>query len=94
MRTLKATEDQTTIGRRPDQRGAPERDTIGDNYRHIICFLCYPAFEIELLAPHDAECICGKPVRSGDAPAPRSAPQCALCDAMAEDHYRVRHGER
>lgn len=77
--------------RRPDQRDTAERDTIGDNYRHIICFLCYPAFETELLAPHDAECICGKPVRAGDAPTPRNAPQCALCDAMAEDHYRFRH---
>lgn len=85
---MKTAENETTEAvRRPERQ-----DAFHDNFRHIICFLCYPAFEQELLAPHDAECICGKPVSAGDGPAPRTSPQCALCDAMAEEHYRSRHG--
>lgn len=68
-------------------------DSIADNFRHIVCFLCYPAFATTRIAPHDAECICGKPVRAGDVPGPSTAPQCVLCNEMAEGHRRSAHPE-
>ena len=72
-------------------RSRARSDSAGDGLRHIICFLCYPSFESQPVAPHDAECICGRPVRKGDPPAPSAAPQCVLCDEMADGHYRRLH---
>lgn len=85
--TVKVSEERTT----EFDRSAKRDDQPGDGLRHIICFVCYPAFEYQPVAPHDAECICGKPVKKGDPPALSSAPQCILCDEMAEGHYRRRH---
>ena len=68
-----------------------DEDAIADHFRHIVCFLCYPAFATTHVAPHDAECICGKPVKTGDAPAPETAPECVLCNEMADGHYRKVH---
>ncbi|HET9172935.1 MAG TPA: hypothetical protein VFN97_26140 [Actinospica sp.] len=67
---------------------------IGDGLRHIVCYLCYPAFAEQKVAPHDAECVCGKPLRAGDSPGPDTAPDCVLCDEMADPHYRRLHAER
>ena len=69
-------------------------DAIADNFLHIVCFLCFPAFATKSVAPHDAECICGKPVRAGDTPGPTTAPSCVLCTEMAEGHYRKVHANR
>jgi hypothetical protein len=69
-------------------------EAIADNFLHIVCFLCYPAFAEKSVAPHDAECICGKPVHAGDTPGPLSAPSCVLCTEMAEGHYRKVHAKR
>jgi hypothetical protein len=66
-------------------------DSIADNFRHIVCFLCYPAFATVRAAPHDAQCICGKPLKAGDTPGPATAPQCVVCDEMAEGHRRSAH---
>ncbi|MBR7825576.1 hypothetical protein KDK95_04605 [Actinospica sp. MGRD01-02] len=77
-------------GTKPD-RSRSRSDSADDGLRHIICFLCYPAFETQPVAPHDAQCICGKRVKKGDAPASRAAPQCILCDELAEGHYRRLH---
>ncbi|HWG22508.1 hypothetical protein [Actinospica sp.] len=68
-------------------------ESIADNFRHIVCFLCYPAFATTRVAPHDAECICGKPVRTGDIPGPSTAPECVLCNEMAEGHRSATHAE-
>ena len=68
-------------------------ESIADNFRHIVCFLCYPAFATTRVAPHDAECICGKPVKAGDIPGPSTAPECVLCNEMAEGHRRAAHKE-
>lgn len=69
-------------------------EAIAENYRHIVCFLCYPAFATQRVAPHDAECICGKPVHAGDTPGPDNAPECVLCSEMAEAHYARVHARR
>ena len=66
-------------------------ESIAGNFRHIVCFLCYPAFATTRVAPHDAECICGKPVKTGDVPGPSTAPECVLCNEMAEGHRRSAH---
>jgi hypothetical protein len=66
-------------------------DTIADHFRHIVCFLCFPAFATTRVAPHDATCICGKPVKAGDSPGPENAPECVLCNEMADGHYRKAH---
>ena len=71
-----------------------EDATIADHFSHIVCYLCFPAFATESVAPHDAQCICGKPVRAGDTPGPANAPECILCTEMAEGHYRKTHGGR
>ena len=76
----------------PDVRQEYDR-AIEDNFRHIVCFRCYPAFAATRVAPHDAECICGKPVRTGQSPGPVSAPECALCNEMADAHYRSAHAK-
>jgi len=68
-------------------------DSIDDNFRHIVCFICFPDFATTRVAPHDAECICGKPVRAGDIPGPSTAPECVLCNEMAQDHRRSAHSE-
>jgi hypothetical protein len=68
-----------------------DEDAIADHFRHIVCFLCYPAFATQRAAPHDASCICGKPVKAGDSPGPDSAPECILCNEMADGHYRKAH---
>ncbi len=68
-------------------------ESIADNFRHIVCFLCYPEFASSRVAPHDAECVCGKPLRAGDSPGPSTAPECVLCNEMAEGHYRAAHRE-
>jgi hypothetical protein len=77
---------ETTTGTRWQRE-----DSIADNFRHIVCFLCYPAFATTRVAPHDAECICGKPVKAGDVPGPSTAPQCILCNEMVEGHRRSVH---
>lgn len=68
-----------------------DEDAIEEHFRHIVCYLCYPAFATSHVAPHDAECICGKKVKAGDSPAPNSAPECVLCSEMADGHYRKKH---
>jgi len=68
-------------------------DSIADNFRHIVCFLCYPEFATMRVAPHDAQCICGKPVKAGDSPGPSTAPECVLCNEMAASHRRSAHSE-
>lgn len=69
----------------------PDEDAIADHFRHIVCYLCYPAFATTRVAPHDANCICGKPVKAGDSPGPENAPECVLCSEMADGHYRKVH---
>jgi hypothetical protein len=69
-------------------------DAIAENVRHIVCPVCYPAFSVWRVAPHDAECICGKPVKKGDFPAPDSAPDCGMCKGMSGAHYRSAHRNR
>jgi hypothetical protein len=78
-----------------DLRRKQEEESIADNFSHIVCYLCYPAFaKAESVAPYDAQCICGKPVRAGDTPGPENAPACILCTEMAEGHYRKAHARR
>jgi hypothetical protein len=90
--TLPGTDTDTVI----DEEAAAElrrkhEASIEDNFRHIVCFLCYPAFATARVAPHDAECICGKPVLAGDVAGPSTAPECILCNETAEAHYRAAH---
>lgn len=68
-------------------------EKIDDNFRHIVCVLCNPAFEGTRKAPHDAVCICGKRVRKGDAPGPTTAPQCILCNELIDHHFTVAHAD-
>jgi hypothetical protein len=77
-----------------DLRREREEEEIADHFLHIVCFLCFPAFAEKSVAPHDAQCICGKPVRTGDTPGPPNAPSCVLCTEMAGGHYRKAHGRR
>jgi hypothetical protein len=70
-----------------------EVEAISDSFRHIVCLVCYPAFAEQTVAPHDAECICGKPVHAGELQAPDTAPECVLCHEMADGHYRRRHAK-
>jgi hypothetical protein len=74
-----------------DLRREREEEEIADHFSHIVCFLCYPEFAEKSVAPHDAQCICGKPVRAGDTPGPSNAPSCVLCNEMANGHYRKKH---
>lgn len=90
--TLPDTETSTDEETAAELRRRHE-DSIDDNFRHIVCFLCFPAFAATRVAPHDAECICGKPVRAGDVPAPSTAPECVLCNEMAQAHRRSAHSE-
>ena len=75
-----------------DLRREREDEAITDHFLHLVCFLCYPAFAAQTVAPHDAQCICGKPLHTGDTPGPPNAPSCILCTEMAEGHYRKAHG--
>ena len=61
-----------------------------DHLRHIICVLCYPAFDGATVAPHDAQCVCGKMLRKGDRPSPKAA-HCILCDELWEPHSAATH---
>jgi hypothetical protein len=90
-RILDTDQDQDTEAAVEQRR--QHENSIADNFRHIVCFLCYPAFATTRVAPHDAECICGKPLGTGDTPGPRTAPECVLCNEMAEGHRRSAHGE-
>jgi hypothetical protein len=74
-------------GSRPDS-GSGEDD---DHLRHIICLICYPAFDQALEAPHDATCLCGKLLRAGEKRGDRDAAQCILCDELREHHYSTAH---
>lgn len=78
-----------------DTARAPEadkaRDSAGDKLSHLVCFLCYPAFDGALKAPHDAECLCGKPVRRGEVPGAPGAPACVVCDQLWIDHRALTH---
>lgn len=68
----------------------PEHDSR-DNLRHIVCVLCYPRFRGTQAAPHDAFCVCGKPLRTGDVPNPPTSAQCILCDELWDHHCDVVH---
>ncbi|HEY3871072.1 MAG TPA: hypothetical protein VGM10_22120 [Actinocrinis sp.] len=85
---------ETVLGEATAPELRRDEEPVEDNFRHIVCFLCYPAFATARVAPHDAECICGKPVRAGDAPGPSTAPQCVLCNEMVQTHRRAVHSER
>ena len=77
-----------TTSRREDD------EAVSEHFRHIVCYLCYPAFATQRVAPHDAQCICGKKLRAGDSPGPDNAPECVLCNEMAEMHYNRTHARR
>jgi len=64
-----------------------------DGLRHIVCFLCFPLFEGTRSAPHDAQCICGRPIKAGATAGPAEAPECVMCNEMAQPHYRFNHAE-
>jgi hypothetical protein len=91
---------QETAGRGADTAGtstaawpqtAAVEDDFGDNLRHIVCVLCYPAFRGTRQAPHDAVCVCGKPLRAGDIPNPSTSAQCILCDELWDHHCDTLH---
>jgi hypothetical protein len=63
----------------------------GDHLRHIICVRCFPAFDGALEAPHDAVCICGKPVRAGERRPDGNAMECFLCNELRSHHDRDGH---
>lgn len=67
------------------------KDDGGDRLQHIVCMLCYPAFDQALRAPHDAVCLCGKQLRKGDMRGARDAPQCILCNELRDHHYTTVH---
>ncbi|WP_152626234.1 hypothetical protein [Streptacidiphilus carbonis] len=70
----------------------PEASTgDGDQLRHIICVRCFPAFDGVLRAPHDAVCICGKPVRMGERRPGGDVMHCILCDELRDYHNREKH---
>jgi len=66
-------------------------DSSGDRLSHLVCFLCYPAFDGALKAPHDALCLCGKPVHRGEMPGKPGAPPCVVCDELWVDHRALTH---
>lgn len=74
---------------------APEQervaDSAGDRLSHLVCFLCYPAFEGALKAPHDALCLCGRQVRRGESPGKPGAQPCVVCDELWVDHRALTH---
>jgi hypothetical protein len=77
----------------PTVRSVPAdiKDEAGDRLQHIVCMLCYPAFEQALRAPHDAVCICGKQLRKGDMRGAPDAPQCILCNELRDHHSGTMH---
>ena len=86
----------TAVGRgaaAPTAEPAPaDIDGEGDDrLRHIVCMLCYPAFEQAPEAPHDAVCLCGKHIKKGDRRTPSDAPQCILCNELRDHHYTTAH---
>jgi hypothetical protein len=91
--TIPDTETIVEPGIDPDVRQEWDR-SIEDNFRHIVCYLCYPEFASRRVAPHDAECICGKQLRAGQSAGPASAPECILCNEMANPHYRSAHARQ
>lgn len=66
-------------------------DSAGDRLSHIVCFLCYPAFDGALKAPHDASCLCGKPVHRGEVPGKPDAQPCVVCRELWFDHRALTH---
>jgi len=88
--------DTASVGAGADTIRAPQgekvTDSTGDKLSHLVCFLCYPAFEGALKAPHDASCLCGKPVRRGEPPGDPGAPACVVCDQLWIDHRALTHG--
>jgi hypothetical protein len=87
----------TAVG--PGQTAPASRPTLadtddeGDHLRHIVCMLCYPAFDQALEAPHDAVCLCGKRLYKGDKRAANDAPQCILCNELRDHHYAMAHDD-
>jgi len=73
----------------PDVEKIP--DGAGDRLSHLVCFLCYPAFDGAVKAPHDAVCLCGKPVHRGEAPGKPDAPPCIVCNELWRDHRALTH---
>ncbi len=63
----------------------------GARLRHIICVRCFPSFDGASEAPHDAVCICGKPVRAGDRRPEGSAMPCVVCNELRGHHESERH---
>ena len=63
----------------------------GDRLRHIICVRCFPAFDGTREAPHDAVCICGKPVRAGEQRPTGNTMDCVMCNESRGHHDRERH---
>lgn len=87
VKTGAATEADTD--RAPDVDKVP--DDSGDRLSHLVCFLCYPAFDGALKAPHDATCLCGKLVRRGESPGKPGAQPCIVCDELWVDHRALTH---
>jgi hypothetical protein len=75
----------------PAESAADAKSKGDDRLRHIICIVCYPAFDGALEAPHDAECVCGRPVRAGDRRNPAATAQCVLCDGLWAHHAATVH---
>ncbi len=79
-----------TTGRAPAAEESRTADG-DDRLRHIICILCYPAFDGTREAPADAVCICGRPVRRGDRRNPADTVQCVMCNELRGHHDRTMH---
>jgi hypothetical protein len=73
---------------RPAESQTPDD---GDRLRHIICVSCFPAFAGTQEAPHDAMCICGKPVTRGDRRSPDNSAQCIICNELLSHHTATAH---
>jgi hypothetical protein len=86
-----ARSSQTATAPVTDPDAADVVDDAGDNLSHIICFLCYPAFDGSREAPHDAFCVCGKPVRKGETPRSNAAAHCILCNELWNHHLATVH---
>jgi len=69
-------------------------DEGGDHLRHIVCMICYPAFDQALEAPHDAVCLCGKRLLKGDKRGAGDAAQCILCNELRDHHYATAHADK
>jgi hypothetical protein len=85
---------ETGAASEAEAANAPEVDKLansGDRLGHLVCFLCYPAFDGALKAPHDAVCLCGKPVRRGETPGSPGAQLCVVCGELWLDHRALMH---